>query len=213
MKYLFSVLLSLFAISGMAQKDPKAKVVLDKVSAKFKTLTAVKANFTLKLSNSAGKSLGAKSGLLQVKGTKFRINQGKDVIINDGKTNWYYTNDANEVTVSKVDPTSDAFTPQKLFTNFYDKDFIYKKNADTKVGGKAVSEIELTPTNKNKNFFKVLLYIDNTTNLISGAKIYEKSGNIFDYIVSGLVQNPALADKDFIFNKAEFPGVEVVDLD
>ena len=45
-----------------------------------------------------------------------------------------------------------AMTPQKLFTNFYDKDFFYKLNGEKKVGGKTVQEIEMTPTDKTQTF-------------------------------------------------------------
>jgi hypothetical protein len=48
---------------GMGKSDPEAKKVLDAVSAKFKTFKSVKANFTLKIENAAGKVQGTKQGL------------------------------------------------------------------------------------------------------------------------------------------------------
>ncbi len=44
-----------------------------------------------------------------------------------------------------------------MFTNFYDKDFLYKLNGETKQGNKTLQEIELTPVDKTKSFFKVIV--------------------------------------------------------
>jgi outer membrane lipoprotein carrier protein len=76
-------------------------------------------------------------------------------IFSDGRTSWNYDKSANEVTVSGVETGGSAMTPQKLFTNFYDRDFLYKLNGEKKVGGKTVQEIEMTPTDKTRPFHKV----------------------------------------------------------
>ena len=50
-----------------------------------------------------------------------------------------------------------GITPQKLFTNFYDADFLYKLNGE-KSGNKTLQEIELTPRDKDgKKYHKVYL--------------------------------------------------------
>ena len=46
-----------------------------------------------------------------------------------------------------------------MFTNFYDKDFLYKLNGEAKKGNKTIQEIELTPVDKTKTFFKVLVIL------------------------------------------------------
>src|SRR5207245_1215038 len=80
---------------------------------------------------------------------------------------------SNEVTITKLDPSASTISPQKIFTDFYDKDFLYKLNGEKKVGKKTIQEIELTPTDKTKPFFKVLIYVDKNTRLITSTKIFE----------------------------------------
>lgn len=210
MKY---VLLALFAFVGLhvtGQNDPKAKAILDKVSTKFKSLKSVEANYNLTVLNRMGKNAGNKSGKIFLKGQKYLITEKSLQIMSDGKTVWKFEPEANEVSVSKTDPTADGITPQKLFTNFYDKDFNYKLNAPVKQEGKTLSEIEMTPIDKRKNFFKVYVYVDEKQQMIVNSRIYENSGNVYNYSISNLKVNGNLNDNLFTFNKAKYPGIEEI---
>ena len=200
----------LFAQAGVS--DPAAKKILDAVSAKFKTFKTVQAKFNLSIENGAGKSVGNKTGALYMKGSKYRISVTGQEIYCDGANISTYEKSTNEVTITKLDPSVNTLTPQKLFTNFYDKDFLYKLNGEQKIKGKTVQEIELTPTDKTKPFFKVLLYVDKASSTISSAKLFEKTGNRFNYAVSGMNPNAAVTDAQFVFDSSKYPGVEVVDL-
>ncbi len=220
MKTIATFLMSLFiTVVGLAQNqtlgksDPAAKAILDAVSAKFKTYKAVQATFTFKSEDGKGKVLGIKKGTLYTKGNKYRVSitGGQDIFC-DGVTVSTYDKTANEVTVSKFEASANSITPQKLFTNFYDKDFLYKLNGEKKEAGKTLQEIELTPVDKSKSFFKVLVWVDKATKTIYSTRVMEKSGNKYTYTVGSLNGNATITDAQFVFNKAKYPGVEVVDL-
>jgi outer membrane lipoprotein-sorting protein len=211
MKQFFTMcLVALVAVPVWGQNDPAAKSLLDKVSKKFKSLTSVQGNYSLTVTNRAGKPAGKKSGQIFVKGQKYKITEQSLQIYCDGKKIWKYEPAANEVSVSAVEESNQGITPAKLFTNFYDKDFLYKLNGPSTVNGKKVQEIEMTPTDKRKTFFKVYLYIDEIQNMIVSSKIYENSGNIYNYAISNVKTNQAMADNMFVFDKAKFPGVEEI---
>ncbi len=195
---------------GMGTNDPAAKKVLDAVSNKFKSFKSVQAKFSLKIENATGKNIGKKSGTVYMKGTKYRISIAGQDIFSDGNNVWTYDKSSNEVTINKIDPSANSITPQKLFTNFYDKDFLYKLNGNVKLNGKTVQEVELTPIDKTKPFFKVLLYI--SSNTITTTKVFEKTGNKYTYSVNNMVTNGKVDDSMFIFDQKKYPGVEVVDL-
>jgi len=198
------------ALAAGAQNDPAAKSILDKVSAKFKTLKTVQANYTLNVTNRAGKNAGKKNGSIYLKNPKYLITEKSMEITSDGKKMWKYEPSANEVTISDVDNSNQGITPQRLFTNFYDNDFIYKLNGNKTIGGKSLAEIELTPTDKRKNFFKVYVYVDQAQQMIVSSKIFENSGNVYEYSISNLKTNIALDDAMFVFNKAKHPGVDEI---
>ena len=197
--------------NSLGSSDPDAKKILDAVSAKMKTYKAIQATFTLKIEDSKGNSQGKKNGTAYVKGNKYHIIITGQEIYCDGKNIWTYDKSANEVTVTKFDPDANSLT-QKLFTDFYDKDFLYKLNGEKKMNAKTVQEIEMTPVDKTKNIFKIYLYIDKASKTAYSSKMLDKSGNVYIYTVNSLKNNPSLSDASFVFNKAKYPGVEVVDL-
>ena len=198
------------AQKGATKNDPDAKKLLDAISAKFKTYKSVQSNFTLKIENAAGKNLGTKTGKVFMKGSKYRISFPGQEVYSDGSNVWTHDVPSKEVTITKLDAGSSSITPQKLFTNFYNKDFYYKMNDAEKVGAVMMKVIELTPTDKTKPFHKVLLYVSNNT--IVSTKIFEKTGNRYTYSTSSLKPNLPIAETTFVFDAKKNPGVEVVDL-
>lgn len=214
MRKLYHTMLLLLIGSGlMAQKsDPEAKAVLDAVSAKFKTFSSVTAGFSYKVENASGKTLSTKTGTITMKGNKYKIGFGNQEIFCDGKTVWTLDKSAKEVTISNLDVSGNQLTPQKLFTNFYDKDFLYVLNGEKKVGAKTLQEIEMTPTDKSKAFHKVYLQVDKAARTIYSTKVLENTGNKYTYTVSNMKTNQAVADNTFAFDKKKYPGIEEVDL-
>jgi outer membrane lipoprotein carrier protein len=197
---------------GQTTSDAEAKTILDKVSAKFKTYKGVQANFTLVVEDGNGKVQGTKKGSVLMKGSSYRVSITGQEIFCDGKNIWTFDKSSNEVTISKFDPTANTITPQKLFTNFYDKDFLYKLNGEKKQGAKTIQEIEMTPLDKSKTFHKVLVYVDKNAQTISSTRVIEKNGTKYTYTVSSLSSNNNLNDNQFVFDKSKYPGVEEVDL-
>lgn len=210
--FCLSFLVFINASAQAGKNDPDAKKVLDAVSAKFKTYKSLKGNFTLEVKDANGKTQGTKKGTVFMKGTKYRVSITGQEIFCDGKNIWTYDKGANEVQVAQFDNSSSTITPQKLFTNFYDKDFLYKLNGEKKLAGKTVQEVELTPTDKSKPFFKVLLNVDKASSMITSTQIFEKTGNRYAYSLSNVATNAVIPDDTFSFDPKKYPGVEVIDL-
>lgn len=205
--------LAVFAQSkSLGTNDPAAKKILDAVSSKFKSFKSVQAKFSLKIENASGKALGNKTGTVFMKGSKYHISVTGQEIFSDGNNVSTFDKAANEITITKIDPSANSLTPQKLFTNFYDKDFLYKLNGEKATNGKTSQEIELTPTDKSKPFFKVLLYIDKKSTTISSSKIFEKGGNKYTYTLSNMNTATIVPDTKFLLDAKMFPGAEIVDL-
>lgn len=197
---------------AMGKSDAEAKKVLDAVSTKFKTFKSVKASFALKIENAAGKVQGTKAGTVMMKGVKYRVSITGQEIFCDGATIWTYDMAANEVQVSALDNSSGSITPQKLFTNFYDKDFLFMLNPDVTKAGKTYQVVELTPVDKTKPFFKVVIEVDKASKVIMSTRVFEKNGNRYLYAINSMATTVAIPDDSFAFNLKKYPGVEVIDL-
>lgn len=199
-------------VGSLGQNDPKAKVVLDNVSKKFKSLKTVIANFILKVEGANNSVSDSKKGSVYVKGAKYKVIMGEQEIISDNKTSWTFAKDVNEVTINNVDQSNTSMTPAKIFTNFYDKDFLYRLTGESNEKGKVLQNIELTPTDKSKTFFKVLVDIDKKNSTLARMRVFEKTGNKYTYEITSFTPNGAVGDDMFTFDAKKHPGVEVVDL-
>ncbi|MFM7223576.1 MAG: LolA family protein, partial [Bacteroidota bacterium] len=111
-----------------------------------------------------------------------------------------------------LDNSSGSITPQKLFTNFYDKDFLFVLNPEVKRAGKTYQVVELTPIDKTKPFFKVILEVDKSTKVIMSTRVFEKNGNRYLYAINTISTSSVIPDDSFVFNSKKYPGVEVIDL-
>lgn len=193
--------------------DKKAKDILTKVSKKYKSYNAIKAEFTFTLENTAEKTSDSYAGTLFVKpsGNKYKIDLNKSEIISDGKNTWTYLKEAKEVQLNVVDASPDALNPAQIFT-IYEKGYSYLFVEEKSVRGKMCEVIELTPTDKSKNIFKARLVIDKKEKQLMEIKLFEKNGNHYNYAVKNMTPNPKVDDLFFTFDKKKYPGVELIDL-
>lgn len=198
--------------NSFGKSDPAARSLLDQMTRKFKNHPTIFANFSLRVSNGEGKELASETGSLQIKGDKYRIITADQQIYSDGKTIWTYNIPDREIQITNYDPGSDILTPQKMFTDFYDSSFLYKLNEDIKQGGKTLQEIELTPLDKSKPFFKMLLRMDKPTKDLLSVTVFEKNGNRYLYRITALDTGLDLKDSLFVFDTKNHKHAEVVDL-
>jgi len=207
MRYILIALFSVIGLQGIAQKDSKAKEVLDQMGLKVKQARGILANIQLISKNNKGKALGTKSITLKMKGEKYLLHQGKMEILCDGK-NIYNFDGANSISKSDVGESDQALSPQKLLSGNYDKEFnfnLLSQNAKTVT-------IELFPLDKRKNFQKVTLIIDKLKSALSSASILDKSNNVTDVNVVSLSYSAQWMDNLFIFNRSKYPkNVEIFD--
>jgi len=209
MKKLFTLFVLLAGFTGLvanAQNDPNAKKILDNVSAKIKTFKGITANFSYTTKDKKGVQRGSVKGIINIKGQKYFIKQGSTEIYSDGVKSWNYNGETNEVTESELDNDSKTLSPQNLLSDFYDKDFTYKLTSTTG----QYNQIDMEPTDKRKNFKKVTVFVDKAKNLITKAKVVDKSDNTIEFSLSSINTGSTIPDAKFVFDKSKHPGVEVV---
>jgi outer membrane lipoprotein-sorting protein len=206
------MLLLVFASSmALAQNDAKSKDILSKMSKQYRGYSSISADVTFVIDNQKEKIKETQQGKLLIRGNKYRIDFGDQLLMTDGKTLWGYLKDMNEVTVSDYEPDPDELSPTTVFT-IYEKGFeSYYLSAST-YEGVAIHNIDLVPTDKSKPFFKIRLIIDQQKLQIVQAIVFDKNGARYTYSIKNFVPNRVLGDEQFVFNKARYPGVEVVDM-
>ncbi len=207
---LLAVLLAAVFMTAQAQNDPKAGEILEAMSAKYKTIPAFRAAFTYTLENQNSGVKENTSGNITVKNGKFYLKMADQEVINNGSTVWTYLKESNEVNISDYQPEEDAITPTNIYT-IYKKGYKYTYVEQKKEGGQMYDVIDLTPESKNNQIYKIRLMVNRKDRSIKSFKTFEKNGNRQNYLITSFTPVD-VDDKTFVFDKAKYRNVEVVDL-
>lgn len=207
-------LLSVFALTGFAQQDAKAKEILEKVTKTTQSLASLDAGFSFEMSNKAMNIKEKSTGTIILKNKKYKLSipqMGLQVTC-DGKTIWTYMVNSNEVSIANLDEsTDDLMDPAKIFT-IYERGFNYKYVGESVDGGVPVYTIDLTPQKASGDIQKIKIMIDKQKMLIRGANMTGNDGNTYIVSVSQFKTDGVYKDSDFVFDSKKYKGIEIVDM-
>lgn len=191
----------------------KANKILNQVSRSYKSAKTLKAVFELQIMEPGAKKPSTEKGTLYLKGNSFKVEMSTVDIICDGKTQWYYMKDVNEVQITNYDANAQEISPNNIFT-MYDKGFKALWVEEKNVKGRMLDFIELVPkeNQERKEYTKVKLTIDRKAKEITQSEILFRSGRNMKYLVTQQVRNINLAANFFSFDPKTKPGIQVVDL-
>lgn len=194
-------------ISAFAQIDSKAKKILDDLSAKTKSYTSIKAEFT-KVLEKKDKSKETQDSKLETKGNKYKLTIPGHEIYCDGKTVWDFVKEANEVIIKDMESDNSALNPSTIFT-LYEKGYKYKFDGEEA----AINTISLFPENPDKQkFHTIKLNIDKIKKQIVSVKMLMKDGTLQTYTIKSFVGDVEISDSNFTFNAKLHPGISIEDL-
>ncbi len=202
MKKLIFILSLLFVSAGAwAQKDAEAKKILDKASAAFAKAGGVEIGFSVK----GGQNM---SGTLKVKGNKLVLSSGTTTTWYDGKTQWTYMKDTEEVNISNPSPKQLQQINPQVWLNSYKKGFNYKYNG---LSGKTY-KVTLTPEASNQGVKSITLIVNSDTYAPSQVIMTTPSGQSSTIVVSSYRTGQNYNESTFRFNPLLYPNAEVIDL-
>ena len=193
---ILSVILLLSA-GTMAQS---ARSILDKAAATISNPGGVKAHFQM-----ISKQMGNTCGEIAVKGSKFQATTPGATIWFDGKTQWTYMKDNEEVNVSNpTEAELQSINPYN-FINIYKKGFMLTSKT---VGN--FYEVHLLPTSKKRNIEEMYIIVDQKTYHPTHVKMCRKGK--WSVILISQLKATTLSDDIFQFNAKDFPKAEIIDL-
>lgn len=199
MKKLLLLFTCFFALlTSNAQDNRIAEKILDKVSVFLSNPEGVRIDFT-----------GSENGYLIMKGEKFYLNIQSIQSWYDGKTQWSYLTDNEEVNISS--PTKEeiqAISPYHLLKR-YKSDYTYIYIGQSKRKGKLVHEINLTSKSDIINDIKLIISDDNKPVAILFYRNYKLMSEVN---ITSLQTDSKIDDKQFRFDKTKYPQVEIIDL-
>jgi len=206
---IFSII---FFLDAKAQKEPKAKAVLESMSQKYQSMNGFTGNFDFIFQDQTGSS-DRQSGEIAVKGEMYRLKLPDQEIFNNGKTVWTYivTDTYKEVTINEVSQMEGELTPSNIY-RMYESGFGYSLIGEKSYQGETAQIVELIAEKPDAPFQKVNLMINKASKDLMGWEIFDGTGGVFSYTFRDIKSDSTLDEAYFSFNEKDYPGVEVIDL-
>ena len=175
-----------------------AQQVLDKTAAVVSYKKGVQASFTI-----SSKQYGSTSGTIDIKGRKFHATTHEAVVWFDGKTQWTYVKQNDEVNVN----TPSAADLQAI--NPYNFIYMYKQGYAATMTMSGNSYI-VTLKGKGKSISEMVITINKQTYVPSQIRMLQNKQ--WTTIKVTHFQTVKHADGIFRFNPKQYPNAEIIDL-
>jgi len=211
-KILISIffLLWVFNHTVYSQVDPKAEKIIKSSRKKINSYNDMTSDFIWTLENKAtSQAPSVKKGKIYIKKDKYKIVFQEREIICDGKNVWDYLKKEKEVNLSKNN-LKEGLNFQKVF-KMYDEGMKVRYDNIEAISGVNTHKITLFPI-QEKEFFKVELWIEESSENIRRIKIHNRNGTVHQFEMNGIVVNTNLSDDLFTFDINKYQGVELIDL-
>ena len=212
MKNLFIIAaISLLSLQALAQKN--AKEILDLSSQKYAEAGAITASFTLNVKDVKAKITYSFDGTIQMKGNKFYLSTPETDSWFDGKTQWVYLKDSEEVNISEPSKEEVQMLNPSVIFDLYKKGCKLKYLGEKKdIKQRNVYEIELIPANKKNEMQKIVVQINKGDYMPVTFTIFYKNNLQNIIYINSYKTKQTLPDSNFVFDQKKYPDVEIIDL-
>lgn len=211
-KYILSCIVFIgIASSLMAQKSSEAASILDNTASAFEKAGGVKAEFTFEAFQ-RGASLGTASGAIELDGEKFFLKTAEHLSWYDGKTQWTYLPSSDEVTITTpTEAELQSINPYALLY-IYKNGYNYEMGKTQSFQGKAVHEVVLKSFDKHNQISSIMLLVDqsNYQPLYIVVELSDFTRN--EITINQYQIGMKYSNSKFVFDKKQYPNVEVIDI-
>ncbi len=206
----------LFMLSGLlfAQQETKADRYLQGVSSQFQMNEGFVIQMDYIREDIMRETYAEGEGTIWMKGLKYKIVVDEYIVYYDGNMLYSQNTEAEEVYVSKPDPDQPGFlqaVPIKIIKS-YEQDFKYMYMGNRPFMGKERVEIQLYPKDLTGPYSMLKMFINPSTFKLEGIQLKHKEGIQYTMILSDIQGKQTLEEKTFVFDPAQFPNTEVIEL-
>jgi outer membrane lipoprotein-sorting protein len=207
-RFIYSLALIFISFQCLtAQSNVQAEKILSDLLTTAKS-SAIRTNFKLTAGDS--KNVQTITGTFTLKGRKFTLDMDGMKVWFDGKTQWAFNQQNNEVSITEPSEKELSETnPMAILSSF-------KSKCTIVFAPKSKSSqnhcIEMTPKTKSRDIKKIEIQVNKTTGSLTYIKITNNNGNSSTLTLDNFQKGLNVADKDFVFNSGKYKGVSINDL-
>lgn len=209
-KFIYTLALFIFSFQFItAQSNVEANKIITDLLASVKT-NAIKTNFKLAMTEKSSPQTQVSSGAFTIKGNKFVLEMDAMKVFFDGKTQWAYVPQNNEVSITEPSEKELAETnPMAILSGF-------KSKSDIQFSKRVKSDqnhcLEMFPKVKNKDITKIEVQVNKTSGNLFSIKLINKNGSTSVLTLSSFQKGLKVNDAVFGFDKAKYKNVVENDL-
>ena len=166
-------------------------------------------DFDFKYENEIEDIREIKSGKIIIENEKFKLEIDDQIIVCNGKDQWIYSKETNEVQILEYDRNYEFMNPKNLL-NIYEQGYNYRYDKEIKIDSKSYHKIDLFPNEQNNEIIKISLSITKEDNMIKKIEAFESTGAIYIYTVIKSKSN--LRNLKFEFDTSKYENIYIIDL-
>ena len=205
MKYLITLFLS-FSVTVFSQD---ASQILHSLSEKTKSYKNISIDFDFKYENELEDIREKKSGKIIIENEKFKLEIDDQIIVCNGKDQWIYSKETNEVQILEYDRNNEFMNPKNLL-NIYEQGYNYRYDKEIEIDSKFYHLIDLFPNEENNEIIKISLAISKDENMVKKIEAFESNGAIYIYTVIKSRYNRK--NLKFDFDTSKYENIYIIDL-
>jgi outer membrane lipoprotein-sorting protein len=206
--YILGFLLLTFNISS-AQSNATAEQIIGSILSDVK-VNAIKTNFKLAISDKSNPQGQVSNGTFTLKGNKFVLEMDEMKVYFDGKTQWSYIAQNNEVSITEPSEKELSETnPMAILSSFKTKSSIRFSSKNKSAENQY---IEMIPKNKLQDITKIEVLVNKNSSSLISIKLINKNGSVTQLSLSNYQKGVKVADNNFIFVASKFKEVLINDL-
>ncbi|AFJ07610.1 hypothetical protein PI172_2323 [Prevotella intermedia] len=198
-RYILFALAFLLGVNAFGQSSADAKKVLDNAAAIVGRRGGAAANFSI-----TGGEMGRTSGSIAIKNNKFKAVTPETTIWFDGKTQWAYMKNTNEVNISTPNEAQRLSMNPYAFITMYKSG--YRLSMKTTTDSYIVHLQAIHPARSMQEFYVTVskAYYPQQIKMLQGKKWV--TINISNF------RTASQANSNFRFKHSDAPSAEVIDL-
>ena len=212
-RFFLSLIICTISIATIfAQNDAKALDVLNNASTAYFKAGGVKAGFSISVLGYGGKITNKLDGNICLKGSKFKLEVDEMITWFDGKNQWVYLKNNNEVNLSNPSEEEQLMiNPVKVF-QLYKHGYNCKWIGQNSESGKTTLKVSLIPKDKNGTVQNIIASFDKTSYRPVSIIITNKDKSGSRISIPAYLTGQKYQDAQFVFQQKSYPNTEVIDL-
>lgn len=205
-----SWLLLLLATCTLSVQGQSANDILDQAAAVIRQSTGAEARFSITVKDQEAPA-GNSQGTIQFKGHCFRLETPEIITWFDGKTQWSYLKNSEEVNISSPTPEEiQQLNPYSLLT-------LHRQGYQAVLGEisyfqkNSIYEITLS-SDKGNNMQQIVVYLKKNSLTPVFIRVVQNDGIVNEVNVQSFQLNRNWNEDHFTFQSKDYPDAEVIDL-